>query len=449
MQQSRIAHIPLLAGAALAGLSGAAQASGYAVREQSAVAQGVSQAGSAARGDDPSMLFFNPAAQAWLRGTQVVSVASGIWPTAEFRSATASRTAVLGGGPISGSLGGDAGLDAFVPALYASTGLAPGWRVGIGITSPFGLVTKYPADFVGRYHALTSSLRTINVTPSVSWQPTPTLAFGAGLQIQHASAKLSSAVDFGGVGFLNPQLRAAGFRPGAFDGRSTIDGTDLAVGWQLGAQWQPLPGTRLGVGFRSSIAHTIEGSARFEGVPGPLQGQTAFQNTGGRARITTPDSLTLGVSQRVGARWTLLAGAEWTNWSRFQQLVISFANNRADSVTEERWRDAWFLSAGAEYRATDTLTLRAGVAWDQSPVRTETRTPRIPDTDRYWLSAGLTWQARPNIALTAAYTHVFADDARIELRDRGPGTSDFLRGNLDATARASVNILSVQARYTF
>ncbi len=118
-------------------------------------------------------------------------------------------------------------------------------------------------------------------------------------------------------------------------------------------------------------------------------------------------------------------------------------------MTEKRWKDSWFLSAGAEHRATDTVMLRTGFAWDQSPVRIEFRTPRIPDSDRYWLSAGATWQALPKLALTVAYTHVLAADARLALRDQGrSGSADFLRGNLDATTRASVNIVAVQARYT-
>ncbi len=121
----------------LSARGGDALASGYQVREQSAVAQGVSQAGSAARGDDPSMLFLNPASQAWLTGTQVVSLVSGIFPTAETRSATTTRNPLVGGGPIAGSLGGDAGVDALVPGFYASTGLAPGFRLGVGVTSPW------------------------------------------------------------------------------------------------------------------------------------------------------------------------------------------------------------------------------------------------------------------------------------------------------------------------
>ncbi len=54
-----------------------------------------------------------------------------------------------------------------------------------------------------------------------------------------------------------------------------------------------------------------------------------------------------------------------------------------------------------------------------------------------------------SLELTAAYTHVFAEDARVSLRDRGPGTNDFLRGNLDTTYSASVDIVAVQARLMF
>jgi hypothetical protein len=51
--------------------------------------------------------------------------------------------------------------------------------------------------------------------------------------------------------------------------------------------------------------------------------------------------------------------------------------------------------------------------------------------------------------LSAGYTHIFADDAKVSLRDRGPTSSDFLRGNLDLNYRASVDILALQARVTF
>ncbi|MBV1796592.1 OmpP1/FadL family transporter [Siccirubricoccus sp. G192] len=425
-----------------------ALAAGYALREQSAVGQGAAFAGSAARGDDPSMIFFNPAAMAWLPGMQAATVASAIWPEAAAQSGSASRNALLGGSAITGSLGGDAALDAVIPALYGTAAVGERWRLGLGVTMPWGLVTKYPADFIGRYHALTSSLRTINIAPAVSWRPQPNLAFGAALQIQYADARLSNAVDFGAVGAVSG-LGRFGLLPGTRDGRATTSGDDTALGWQIGAQWEPLAGTRLGLAFRSAIFHELRGEASFQGVPAPLNASAQFANTGGRAKLTTPEVLSLGVTQRLNERWTLLAEADWTNWSRFRELVVHFDSGRPPSVTEERWRDSWFLSLGTEYRATEGLTLRAGFAYDRTPVPTETRTPRIPDSDRYWLSIGASYQVTNNATLSAAYTHVFADDAGVALRDRGPGTSDFLRGDLNMAYQASVDILAVQARFAF
>jgi long-chain fatty acid transport protein len=416
----------------LGGAAGKAAATGFEVRNQSSVAQGTSFAGAAARGDDPSFLFFNPAAMAWLPGTQAALVGSALFPQTEVRSASASRAAGRGGTPFFGSLASDAGLDALLPALHVSTALGEDWRLGLSVTAPWGLSTKYPADFIGRYHALTSSLRTINVAPSVAWRPLPNLALGGALQIQYADARQSTALDFGA-----PRLA---------DGRATFTGDETAVGWQVGAQWEPLAGTRLGAAFRSALFYELSGEARFESVPAAIAAD--FAATGGRAKLTTPETLTFGLAQRLDERWTLLAGAEWTNWSRFRELVVRRDDGRPPFVTEQRWRDTWLLSAGAEYRATEALALRAGFAWDRSPVPEETRTPRIPDSDRYLLSVGASWRAWRNITLTVAYTHIFVENAQVRLRAE-PGSPDFQRGDLSAAYRTSVDILSVQARFAF
>jgi len=207
--------------------------------------------------------------------------------------------------------------------------------------------------------------------------------------------------------------------------------------------------TRLGAAFRSAVFHELKGDATFEAVPVPLNLSPAFAATSARAKLVTPETLTLGLSQKLDDRTTLLAGAEWTNWSRFQALVVQFGNGRAPSVTEERWRDSWFLSLGGEYRWDEKLTLRAGFAYDQSPVGAAERTPRIPDNDRYWLSVGASYAWRPDVILSAGYTHIFVQDAKVNLADPGPGNSNLLRGNLSSTYNASVDILTAQLRLLF
>ncbi|WP_165838694.1 OmpP1/FadL family transporter [Roseicella frigidaeris] len=425
-------------------LAGPAGATGFEVREQSAIGQGAAQAGVAARDDDPSMLFFNPASMASLPGVQSAVVGSGIFPHAAMTEGMASRNALVGGSRVTGSLGGDIGVDAFLPAVYNTVQLATDWHLGLGVTSPWGLISKSPEDGIARYHALTSTLRTVNITPALSWQATPSLALGAGLQVQYATARLSSAMDFGAIGAAQ---RIPGFVPGARDGRSTLSGDDTALGWQVGAQWQPLPGTRLGLAFRSAVFHTLGGDALFEGVPSALA--PAFAKTGGKAKLTTPETATLGLRQRLDDRWTLLGGLEWTNWSRFRDLTISFANGRPPSVTEERWRDSVFVSLGGEYRWSEALTLRAGFAYDQTPVPEATRTPRIPDNDRYWLSVGASYEVWRNVTLSAAYTHIFAPGATVNLQDPGPGNTNLFRTNLVGTYQVSVDIVTAQLRFAF
>ena len=419
-----------VAAALAAGAGGEAAASGYLLREQSAVGQGSSFAGATARADDPSFLFFNPAALGYLPGYQAAIVGSYIRPESEVESGSASRSAFLGGTPITGSLGGDAGLNAFVPAVYSTAQLSPEWAIGLAATAPFGLVTKYDTDFIGRYHALTSTLRTFNVAPTISYRPVPWFSIGASLQIQHAYARLSTGID--GGAFIPAPVRPP---PGLIDGRGTVRGDDVAVGWTLGAVWEPADGTRVGPSFRSALFHKLEGDGYFEGVPAqvanaPALGAT-FRNSDVRAKLTTPEILSFGVAQRAGQRWTLLGDLSWTNWSRFRELRVNYASGRAPLVSEQNWRDTWAIALGAEYQATDALRLRAGVAYDQSPARDRYRNPRIPDSDRYWLSVGASYQVLRNVELTAAYTHIFANDAKVRLRDPGPGSAEFLRGNLD------------------
>jgi long-chain fatty acid transport protein len=439
-----------LAASLVAGLLSAnhALASGFELREQSAVGQGAAFAGAAARGDDPSFAFYNPAAIGWLTGWDFSAVLSGLLPESRMVSGSATRAAAFGGTPITGSLGGDAAQDALLGSLYASMPLSERVRVGLSVTEPFGLATKYPVDFIGRYHAYTSYLRTIDVTPSLAWRPLDTLSLGVSLIVQTADAHLSNAIDGGAVILgTNPLAARLGVRPGGLDFRSTLRGDSTGVGFQLGGQWEVAPGTRLGFSYRSAITQRLDGTAKFDGVP-PLLA-TSFSNTTGSAKLTLPDIATFGVTHQLTPRLNLMGGVEWTGWSRFKELTAYFGNGLPPSVTEQRWRDTWFVSLGAEFQVTEKLTLRGGGAYDQSPVPTATRTPRIPDGDRYWLSVGASYRVLSNVTLIAAYTHIFVDDTKVALSAGPPSSSNFLRGNLTGTYHNQVDLVSVQARITF
>lgn len=259
----------------------------------------------------------------------------------------------------------DAGQDALIPAAFGA------WQgVGIGIDVPFGLSTRYPADWSGRSAALDSEITSARVTLGAGLQLTPALRLGAAVFAQHLSATLSNAVTLA---------------PG-HAGRVEVDGSDIGFGLGLGALWQPRDDLSLGIGYTSPVWHDLTGAASLPSALG-TRADT-------RVKLTTPESLRLGLDWHANARWRWLAGAEWTRWSRLQSLDIELSNGL--SLHEDhRWRDTWRLSLGTEHQR-GPWTLRAGLAWDQSPIRDAShRYPRLPDTDRTWLAVGAGYTAGP------------------------------------------------------
>lgn len=430
-------------------LAGRAEAAGFALREQSAAAQGNAFAGATAGADDISYMFFNPAAISRLTTPyEIVTGATLVVPRLKLQD---SRASTVLGTPIGGSTPQrDIGEDALIPATYAALRLHEQWVVGLGINAPFGLSTEYPSSWVGRYQAIHSSLKTIDLTPTVAWSPDPRLSLAVGLQANYTDADISSAIDFGTIGAA---LGIPGSVPAGQDGRVQVTGDDWGYGFTLGALAEPLPGTRLGAGYRSGIDHRLSGKADFTTAFSPT-GQAisaatgAFVDTGIRTDLDLPAMASLGVQQQLTPSLALMAEAAWTNWSRFSELRIEFSNpNQPDSVTDESWQDSWFLAAGASWRPAEGWLVRMGLAYDQTPIRSRYRTPRLPDSDRYWLSLGISYEPRPWLSLDLAATHIFMDDATVRLRTDTP--DDRFRGNLDAEYDNAIELFAAAARFRF
>lgn len=442
-------RFPLVLGTLfLFGMETPAVASGFALREQGATGLGNAFAGATAAAEDIGFMFFNPASLARHSGNQVVSVGSYVMPRSSFETAEA-RTVL--GTPIAGGIGGsDATPDVFIPAAYALWDVHPDWKVGIGLNVPFGLETRYDDTWAGRYHAIRSRLRTITATPTVAWRVTDVLSVGAGLQIEYADAILTNAIDFGTIGTF---AGIPGAAPAQQDGFADLRANDVGVGYTLGVLVEPLQGTRLGIGYRSQVALDFTGDGRFDldraGVGAALASATgAFTNTGIKVDVTTPESLSIGVYQDINEKWAVMGELAWTRWSRIKELRIQFDNPaQPDNVTEQDWRDTMFVAAGATFRPADKWTVRAGLAFDQSPVPDATRTPRIPDNDRVWVSFGVGYAPTSNLEFSFGYTHIFVTDSASQLRTTSPGNT--ARGEFAGNSETSIDLLSAQVLWRF
>src|SRR5438105_5006894 len=429
-----------------------AAAAGFAIFEQSGRGLGSAFAGEAAAAEDASTIYFNPAGMTLLDGTQLAASGFAIVPSAHFTNERSTLNPAVGGGVLRGSDGGDAGDLGLVPTFFLSQALGSRFRVGLGVSSPFGLSTSYDAGWVGRYHALSSRLETVNVNPSVAVRLTHWLSVGGGADIEYAKARLTNALDLGSIcqifgaqrGLPAAVCPALGLRPQAVNGLVKVSGDDWNAGYNAGLLLSPWSGTRLGLAYRSRIHHDLGGQATFT-IPKSAavlqKASGALVNTGGHAAVDLPERVSLSAFQRLSPRWALLADITWTHWDRFDELVFRFDNPKQPTVIQpEGWQDSFRYSMGVRWRLLRQLSLRAGWAYDESAVPSATlRTPRIPDSDRIWLAVGAGWQPMRRVRFDLGYAHLFVADASIENRD--PVTGHGLRGDYTGDA----NIVGVHA----
>lgn len=393
-------RLPL--GLALAGMASLTHAAGFALIEQNASGLGNAYAGQAASAQDASTIFFNPAGMTLLPDRQVVVAGHLIKPQEEFNGSS-----TIGGGD-----GGDAGDLAIVPNAYFAYRLTPDIHVGLGMNAPFGLKTEYDSSWAGRTQGIKSELKTINLNPSIAWKASESLSLGAGLSIQYAKATLTNLT---GAGPL------------------TVEGDDVGWGFNLGALWKLSDATRIGLTYRSEVDQKLKGTATFSAFPaanGPI-----------KANVTLPDSASLSIVHQINPRVELLADVTWTGWSDFDELRIVRTNGALLGVTTENWSDSYRYSVGVNYRMNDKLTLRTGLAYDETPVSDTYRTVRIPDESRTWLAFGAQYRLSNKTALDFGYAHLFVKDAAIDNPDNG--------ARVTGKYETSVDILSAQLTHNF
>jgi len=445
----------LAASVSLAAFSSTVNAAGFGIIEQSVTGLGAAFSTGSTAASDGSTIYFNPAGMSFLKNRNAATFGAHIIdPNAKFNDDGSTITTALGGASLNtnNEEGGDAGPVALVPNFYYTRAINDKWTAGVGINAPFGLTTDYDDGWVGRYYALKSELKTININPSVAYKASNTLSFGFGLNAQYIDAALTNAIDLGSI--CAATACAAGLTPQAADGEVEVAGDDWSFGYNLGLLWQATPATRIGLAYRSKIKHTLKGEADFDS---PTAAAAAVAAGAGlvdgdvQADANLPDSLSIGLQHNVNSKLTINADITWTNWSELEELRFEFDNvNTADGVTTLEWEDSNRYSLGMTYQYNNQWTWRAGVAFDESATpNAELISPRVPDADRTWLTAGFTYKPSNKMSFDFGYAHLFIDDAKVEKLAGAGGSENFFRGNLNGEYDIDVNIISAQARWSF
>lgn len=426
---------------ALASVADSASAAAFQLKEKSAKGLGRAFAGSVSAPGDASVIADNPAAMRLLDGRVFQADASVVNYTINFKG---QGRDVLGR-PQSGSDGGDAGDTSPIPALYFHTPLGDKAHLGLSVTAPFGFKTEYDSSWIGRYNGIKTEIKAVDLGVSLSYDVNPYVSFGASVFLERAEAELYDAIDLGAV---LAGARAPGFSPGSADGYTRIEAKDDAVGFTLGGLFTPVEGTNIGIAYRSKVDHKLNDADISFGVPASAAPFLAaarpgwFVETQASTALNLPATLTGSISHQVNDRWTVMADVTRTGWSKFAEVRLDFDSAQPTRTLDFGYRDTTFASIGAEYRYNDKLTLRAGLATDQSPVTDGIRDVRVPDTDRKWLSLGATYRASESAEYSFGYTHLFLDEPEVSLVS---ATGSTVQGKYDV----GTDIVAFSAAYYF
>jgi long-chain fatty acid transport protein len=415
--------------AALGGASGLASAAGFALIEQSASGMGNAFAGAAATAEDASTIFFNPAGLTKLEGRNFAVAGHVIGLSAKFTD-NGSSTAPAGIATLGGN-GGNAGDTAFVPNAYFSMPLGDRMAFGIGVNAPFGLVTEYDSDWVGRFQGIKSDIKTINVNPTIAYKINEAVSVGVGVNYQQFDAELTNKVSGAAFGAPGTEFNAK------------LEADDDGFGWNAGVLFQAGPSTRIGFSYRSTIDYTLEGDVTVTSPTGAFVGAASGAAT---ADVTLPDMFSLSLVQTLNDKIDLLADVTFTRWSEIQTIrIINPATGGTRDTLVLNFDDTTRYSIGLNYKFTDRFIGKVGVALDESPVSDQNRTVRLPDTDRKWIAVGGGYKVGQAGKLDFGYAHLFTSDSSID-QTRGSAAAF---GRVAGTYEASIDIVSVQYSMSF
>lgn len=428
--------VTALAISGLVGASTQAMASAYQLWEQDGASVANYHAGYAALANDASIAWYNPAGITRIKNQQAVFGAAAILSDFKFKGSVAVTEMVPKGvaGPpflvVSPSTVNFPGVTAqggtfnVVPNIHYVAPINDKMGFGFSINVPFGLKTDYGRSTPVRYAATLTSITVIDVSPSLGFKVTDKASLGLGLDIQKAWAELDTV---GVILMAVPSVTSAVPPPvttavvPALSATSTNKANGTAYGYHLGGLYEFSPDTRVGLSYHSQVVHHLSGNSTLSGPAATFLNGGPIHAGHSTVKITLPPYTALSGYHRINPQVAVMGSVIYTQWSTFRTLTL---NNVAGAVNApaprfiapstniqvnipERYVNTWNFSVGADYYATDKITLRGGLGYDQTPVQDNYRNLQLPDNNRYVVALGGHYQASRTVGLDLGWTHLF------------------------------------------
>ncbi len=426
-QGSVFSHVFLGSLLGLLALSGTLRAQGIALSGAGPVNRAMAGAATAAPIDAAGALLWNPASISGLPSSEVDFGMELLLPTEKLSSSFAAYG-------LQGSTSGEPGVSIIPEVAWAHKCEDSPWSYGLGIFAIGGFQTNYPASLtnpvltpqppngvgLGR---VSSMAEFYQIVPTVCFAVTEKLSVGFAPTLTLAKLDVNPVVfvapdDSAGTGYTYPTGDSTRYHFGG--------------GFQLGVYYAADEGWNFGFCFKSPQWFETFNSNTVDELGRPEVAS---------ARFDYPLILSLGTSYTGIENWLFACDVRYFNYGGTAGFGSPAAFNASGAVTGLGWKNIVSLHTGAQYYATQRLTLRLGYQYNPDPIGSDEAFFNVasPLIIEHVLGTGLSYRLTCNEIVSVAYLHGFQNEVSGPIQAPGlgaiPGTS--VTSNISADAVAA------------
>jgi long-chain fatty acid transport protein len=347
---------------------------------------GLAAAGQAARAQDASTVFTNPAGMTMLDKSQALFGMQGYYGRLDYKPDANTTT--------TGTDGGNALVHIPAASAFYVHRLSPKLRLGIGAFSYFGGAIEYNLNWVGRYYLQGITMLGFSIMPAIAYQVNDWLSVGGGLNIM--------------LGALRQKVGINNLIPGMPDGKMRFEDYTVGVGGNIGIMLTPQEGTRIGISYLTPVSLDFKDVPHYTGL-GPVLSKVLQNGASLSLGMTVPQAVMVSLFHQASDRLALMGNIGWQNWEQFGQLAVSVDSANPKSLTADlKYQDTAHIAVGAQYLLDPKWLLSGGFAYDSSMVNNENRTTLTPVGDQYRFGLGAQWFRSKKVVIG------FADELQLQ-----------------------------------
>jgi len=378
----------------------------------------------AAYADDPFAAYYNPAGLTQIESATFSVGSQFVKPKLRVYGYEVKGTVMGDLGPIDFN---DRSSTLVVPHAGFAMPISERFSAGVAVYVPYGLDIKWDdhpgMDNLGVYDSYHSWYMREVVTPTIAYKLSDCLSLGVGVSIGKSKSGVDRIIFAPGTSLNNQNVK-----------------TDLEddVNWSanVGLLYRPYDNLSFGLTYRGRTETKFEGTT---GLLNPTSSLTVIDPSTGhpftvalsnttvdaKMELDHPEQIQFGIRFLPFEQLSLEADIVWTHWSIIDGYSVEFSQPflnapalgpmnpaKTSEYFARNWNNTTSFRFGAEWQATDMITLRGSYFYDPSPIPDETMDLQWPDADKHTFALGLGLNFG-NFSIDGVVQYLMVDSKRI------------------------------------